>query len=67
MMVDINLIDVIKFENFGEIKIGDIFSYKNKMFININFIPIFKNVQFLKELLFEGGKKKVQRSNDNIH
>lgn len=44
MMSDIKLIDVAKFENFGEIKIGDMFSYKNKMFININFIPIFKDV-----------------------
>lgn len=66
MMVDIKLIDVIKFDNFGEIKIGDMLSYKNKMFININFIPIFKNVQFLKELLFEGKEKKVSRLNDNI-
>jgi hypothetical protein len=44
MLTDIKLIDVVKFENFGEIKIGDMLSYKNKMFININFIPIFKDV-----------------------
>ena len=49
MLADITLIDVIRFENFGEIKIGDMLSYKNKMFININLIPIFKNVQFLKQ------------------
>lgn len=66
MMADIMLIDVIKFDNYGEIKIGDMLSYKNKMFININFIPIFKNVQFIKELLIEGKEKKVSTSIDNI-
>ena len=54
MMADIMLIDVIKFENFGEIKIGDMLSYKNKMFININFISIFKNVQLFNKYIFGG-------------
>lgn len=66
MLTDIKLIDVVKFENFGEIKIGDMLSYKNKMFININFIPIFKDVQFLKEMLFEE-EKKQSALNDNIN
>ena len=59
MISDINLIDLLKFDQYEEIKIGDILSYKNKIFININFIPIFRNVQFLKELLLEGKEKKV--------
>lgn len=59
------MIDLMKLENFDDIKIGEMFSYKNKIFLSINFVPIFKNAWFLEKKLVEKNKSEISEEDEN--
>jgi len=58
------MIDLMKLDNFSDIKVREIFSYQNKIFLSINFIPIFKNAWFLEKKLIER-KSEISEEDEN--
>ncbi len=48
-MIDLSVFEALLSKDHEIKKMNDIFSYKNKLFIDITFLPIFVNAKFVKD------------------